>query len=29
LIGLCALGGVIPAVKAYRLPVAENLAPVS
>jgi putative ABC transport system permease protein len=29
LIGLCALGGVIPALKAYRLPVAENLAPVS
>ncbi|MGA2694249.1 MAG: ABC transporter permease, partial [Opitutaceae bacterium] len=29
LIVLCALGGVIPAVKAYRIPVAENLAPVS
>jgi len=29
LILLCALGGVIPALKAYRLPVAENLAPVS
>jgi putative ABC transport system permease protein len=29
LIGLCALGGVIPAFKAYRLPVAENIAPVS
>jgi putative ABC transport system permease protein len=29
LIALCALGGVIPALKAYRLPVAENLAPVS
>jgi putative ABC transport system permease protein len=26
---LCALGGVIPAIKAYRLPVAENIAPVS
>jgi len=29
LVALCARGGVIPAVKAYRLPVAENLAPVS
>jgi putative ABC transport system permease protein len=29
LIGLCALGGIIPALKAYRLPVAENIAPVS
>jgi len=29
LVVLCALGGVIPALKAYRLPVAENLAPVS
>jgi putative ABC transport system permease protein len=29
LVGLCALGGVIPALKAYRLPVAENIAPVS
>jgi putative ABC transport system permease protein len=29
LIVLCALGGVVPALKAYRLPVAENLAPVS
>jgi putative ABC transport system permease protein len=29
LIALCALGGVIPAAKAYRIPVAENLAPVS
>jgi len=29
LIGLCALGGIIPAIKAYRLPVAENIAPVS
>jgi putative ABC transport system permease protein len=29
LIVLCALGGIVPALKAYRLPVAENLAPVS
>jgi len=29
LVALCALGGVIPAAKAYRMPVAENLAPVS
>jgi putative ABC transport system permease protein len=29
MIGLCALGGVVPAVKAYRTPVAETLAPVS
>jgi putative ABC transport system permease protein len=29
LVGLCALGGIIPALKAYRLPVAENIAPVS
>ena len=29
LIGLAALGGVVPAVKAYRTPVAENLTPVS
>jgi putative ABC transport system permease protein len=29
LIVLCALGGVVPAIKAYRIPVAENLAPVS
>ena len=29
LIVLCALGGVVPAAKAYRLPVAENLAPLS
>jgi putative ABC transport system permease protein len=29
LIALCALGGVVPAAKAYRIPVAENLAPVS
>lgn len=26
---LCALGGIVPAVKAYRTPVAETLAPVS
>jgi putative ABC transport system permease protein len=26
---LCALGGVVPAVKAYRTPVAETIAPVS
>jgi putative ABC transport system permease protein len=26
---LAALGGVVPAVKAYRVPVAETLAPVS
>jgi putative ABC transport system permease protein len=29
MIGLCALGGVVPAFKAYRTPVAETLAPVS
>ena len=29
LVVICALGGVIPALKAYRLQVAENLAPVS
>ena len=29
MIGLCALGGIIPAFKAYRTPVAETLAPVS
>ena len=29
MIGLAALGGVVPAVKAYRVPVAETLAPVS
>jgi putative ABC transport system permease protein len=29
MIALCALGGVIPALKAYRTPVAETLAPVS
>jgi hypothetical protein len=26
---LCALGGVVPALKAYRTPVAETLAPTS
>jgi putative ABC transport system permease protein len=29
MIALCALGGVVPAFKAYRVPVAETLAPVS
>lgn len=29
MIGLCALGGVVPALKAYRTPVAETLAPLS
>lgn len=29
MIGLCALGGIIPALKAYRTPVAETIAPVS
>ncbi len=29
MVGLCALGGIVPAVKAYRTPVAETLAPVS
>ena len=29
MIGLCALGGVVPAIKAYRTPVAETLAPTS
>ncbi|HEX2854660.1 MAG TPA: FtsX-like permease family protein [Opitutaceae bacterium] len=29
MIALCALGGVVPAVKAYRTPVAETLAPLS
>jgi putative ABC transport system permease protein len=29
LVALCALGGVIPALKAYQMPVAENLSPVS
>jgi hypothetical protein len=26
---LCALGGIVPALKAYRTPVAETIAPVS
>ena len=29
MIALSALGGIVPAVKAYRTPVAETLAPVS
>lgn len=29
MIGLCALGGAVPALKAYQTPVAETLAPVS
>jgi putative ABC transport system permease protein len=29
MIALCGLGGVVPALKAYRTPVAETLAPVS
>lgn len=29
MIGVCALGGIVPAIKAYRTPVAETLAPVS
>jgi putative ABC transport system permease protein len=29
MIALCALGGAVPAVKAYRTPVASTLAPVS
>ena len=29
MIGLCAAGGVVPAMKAYRTPVAETIAPVS
>jgi len=29
MVGLCALGGILPAVKAYRIPVADTLAPVS
>ena len=29
MIGLCALGGVVPALKAYRVPVAETLSPTS
>jgi len=28
-VGLCALGGFVPAMKAYRVPVAETIAPVS
>jgi len=28
-IGLCVLGGIVPAIKAYRVPVAETIAPVS
>jgi putative ABC transport system permease protein len=28
-IGLCAAGGIVPALKAYRVPVAETIAPVS
>jgi putative ABC transport system permease protein len=29
MVGLCAAGGIVPALKAYRTPVAETLAPVS
>jgi putative ABC transport system permease protein len=29
MVALCALGGVVPAIKAYRIPVAETLAPIS
>jgi putative ABC transport system permease protein len=29
MVGLCALGGIVPALKAYRTPVAETLAPLS
>jgi putative ABC transport system permease protein len=29
MVSLCALGGIVPALKAYRTPVAETLAPVS
>ncbi len=29
MIGLCTLGGVVPAIKAYRTPVAETIAPTS
>jgi putative ABC transport system permease protein len=29
MVALCALGGIVPAMKAYRTPVAENLTPVS
>ena len=28
-VGLCVLGGLVPAIKAYRVPVAETIAPVS
>jgi len=28
-IGLCAFGGLVPAIKAYRVPVAETIAPLS
>lgn len=28
-VGLCMLGGIVPALKAYRVPVAETIAPVS
>jgi putative ABC transport system permease protein len=28
-VGLCILGGMVPALKAYRVPVAETIAPVS
>jgi hypothetical protein len=29
MVALCAIGGVVPAIKAYRTPVAETLAPTS
>ena len=29
IVGLCVLGGIVPAIKAYRVPVAETIAPVS
>jgi putative ABC transport system permease protein len=28
-VGMCVLGGIVPAIKAYRVPVAETIAPVS
>ena len=28
-VGLCVLGGIVPAIKAYRVPVAETIAPLS
>jgi putative ABC transport system permease protein len=28
-VGLCVIGGIVPAIKAYRVPVAETIAPVS